>query len=97
MPGHGGEELTESHLRALGCTEPEAAHVVALLGEEDRLAAYLRRGEKRGLALSHPCESPVPCPPDSSSGGPGPGSFVVCPGTLSLLQTPCLSWWAAGS
>ncbi len=31
MPGHGGEELTESHLRALGCTEPEAAHVVALL------------------------------------------------------------------
>ena len=42
MPAPGGEELTRSHLRALGCTEPEAAQILALLKEEDRLAPYLR-------------------------------------------------------
>ena len=49
MPASGGEELTRSHLCALGCTEPEAAHVLALLKEEDRLAAYLRWAERQQI------------------------------------------------
>lgn len=90
MPGHGGEELTESHLRALGCTEPEAAHVVALLGEEDRLAAYLRRGEKRGLRCLTPVSPRYPARLTAALGDRAPAALWFA-GDLSLLQTPCLS------
>ncbi len=90
MPAPGGEELTHSHLCALGCTEPEAAHVLALLKEEDRLAAYLRWAERQQIRCLTRGNPQYPPRLVRAMGDRAPAVLWFA-GNCNLLQTPCLS------
>lgn len=90
MPAPGGEELTRSHLRALGCTEPEAAQILALLKEEDRLAPYLHRAERQQIHCLTRGNPRYPPRLITAMGDRAP-AVLWFSGNLSLLQTPCLS------
>ena len=95
MPGHGGgADGVPSPGSGL---HPNRRRLTwwRFLGREDRLAAYLRRGEKRVCAVS-PCESQYPARLTAAL-GPGPGSFVVCRGPeLKAADAPASPGWAAG-
>ena len=94
MPAPGGEELTRSHLRALGCTEPEAAQILALLKEEDRLAPYLHRAERQQIHCLTRGNPRYPPRLITAMGDRAP-AVLWFSGNLSLLQTPCLSRWGS--
>lgn len=83
-------ELSEAHLRQLGCSEELSRRVLRLLGQEAELDWYLSRGKRQGCV---PISRIGACYPELLRfrlRGEAPGC-LWCRGDLQLLNTPTVS------
>lgn len=78
-------QLTEADLKALGCGQAEAQQILKLLGEEERLEHYLRRGHSLGYRALTPVSPGYPAELRQKLGWDMPGCLWIW-GDLELLQ-----------
>lgn len=83
-------ELTASDLLELGCSAALSRRVLDLLGEEERLCAYLQRGESLGCIPLTRLSSTYPMPLWEAMGPDAPGSLWA-KGDVTLLEGPMIS------
>lgn len=83
-------ELTLSDLLELGCSAALSRRVLDLLGEEERLSAYLQRGESLGCIPLTRLSSTYPMPLWEAMGPDAPGSLWA-KGDVTLLEGPMIS------
>lgn len=80
-------DVTEKDILALGFGEEFSRRVVTLLGEEERLETYLRRGRKEGCTPISRVSGDYPAELRTKLGQESPGCLWG-KGELSLLETP---------
>lgn len=88
--GDGEGELTESHLRQMGCSQELSSRVLHLLGQEAELDWYLSRGKRQGCIPVSRISADYPRLLRFRLGGETPGC-LWCRGDLQLLNTPTVS------
>lgn len=91
FPHRDGEgELTEFHLRQMGCSQEMSRRVLGLLGQEAELDWYLSRGKRQGCIPVSRISADYPRLLRFRLGGETPGC-LWCRGDLRLLNTPAVS------
>ena len=88
--GDGEGELTEDHLRQLGCCQELSRRIVQLLGQEAELDWYLSRGKRQGCIPICRISTGYPELLRFRLRGEAPGC-LWCRGDLQLLNTPTVS------
>ena len=88
--GDGEGELTEFHLRQMGCCQELSSRVLHLLGQEAELDWYLSRGKRQGCIPVSRISADYPRLLRFRLGGETPGC-LWCRGDLQLLNTPTVS------
>ena len=83
----GDEELTVSHLTALGLPEGTAKKILALLEREERLESYLSAGQACGITAVTRASAPYPDALETKL-GPNAPAALFCLWDVQLLQTP---------
>lgn len=91
FPHADGEgELTEAHLRQMGCSEELSRRILHLLGQEAELDWYLSRGKRQGCVPVCRIGDSYPELLRFRLRGEAPGC-LWCRGDLQLLATPTVS------
>lgn len=88
--GDGEGELTEFHLRQMGCCQELSSRVLDLLGQEAELDWYLSRGKRQGCVPICRIGDGYPELLRFRLRGEAPGC-LWCRGDLQLLNTPTVS------
>ena len=88
--GDGEGELTEFHLRQMGCCQELSRRVLDLLGQEAELDWYLSRGKRQGCVPICRIGDGYPELLRFRLRGEAPGC-LWCRGDLQLLNTPTVS------
>jgi predicted Rossmann fold nucleotide-binding protein DprA/Smf involved in DNA uptake len=90
MTGDPLRELDTADLLRIGCSDEEAARILALLAREDTLHRYLAAAQRRGIFVCTRLSPDFPTQLHAKLGIDAPAA-LFCAGDRSLLQTRCVA------